>query len=77
MGVEEVGVNSSHHQAIRRLAAELVATAHAPDGVIEAVELPGHPFAVGLQWHPEAMYCQFPRMLKPFEALLEAAGEPR
>jgi len=74
LGVDEIGTNSSHHQAIRDLAAGLVATAHAPDGVIEAVELPGHPFALGLQWHPEGMYHEFPRMLRPFEALVAQAA---
>jgi putative glutamine amidotransferase len=73
LGVETIGTNSSHHQAIRDLAAGLVATAWAPDGVIEAVELPGHPFAIGLQWHPERMVTADPRMLRPFEALVEAA----
>lgn len=73
LGAEEVGVNSSHHQAIRELADGLVATAHAPDGVIEGVELPGHSFAVGVQWHPELMYREHPIMLRLFEALVEAA----
>lgn len=39
-----------HHQAVDRLAAGLAATAWAPDGVIEAVEAVGHPFAIGVQW---------------------------
>ena len=73
LGVETIGTNSSHHQAIRELALGLVITARAPDGVVEAVELPEHPFAVGLQWHPERMVLAHPRMLRPFEALVEAA----
>lgn len=48
------GVNSLHHQTIDRLGSGLVATATAPDGVIEGVELPGAPF-VGVQWHPELL----------------------
>jgi putative glutamine amidotransferase len=39
-----------HHQAVDRLGAGLTATAWAPDGVIEAVEVTGHPFAIGVQW---------------------------
>lgn len=39
-----------HHQAIDRLGAGLVATAWAPDGIVEAVEAAGHPFAIGVQW---------------------------
>ncbi|HEX3566919.1 MAG TPA: gamma-glutamyl-gamma-aminobutyrate hydrolase family protein [Acidimicrobiales bacterium] len=50
---ERVEVLCSHHQAIGRLGQDLVVTATADDGVIEAVELPGHRFVVGVQWHPE------------------------
>ena len=42
-----------HHQAIDRLADGLVVTGRAPDGTVEAVELAGQPFVVGVQWHPE------------------------
>ncbi len=73
LGTDRIGTNSSHHQAIRTLGAGLVATAWAPDDVIEGVELPGHPFAIGVQWHPETMYREHPRMLGLFEALVEAA----
>jgi len=51
----ELNVNSSHHQAIRRVGEGLRVTAHAPDGVIEGLEDPRHPFYVGVQWHPEDM----------------------
>jgi len=47
-------VNSHHHQAIETLGRELVATAWAPDGIVEAVEDPrGDRFVLGVQWHPE------------------------
>jgi gamma-glutamyl-gamma-aminobutyrate hydrolase PuuD len=42
-----------HHQALDRVAPGLVVTGRAADGSIEAVELSGHPFVVGVQWHPE------------------------
>jgi gamma-glutamyl-gamma-aminobutyrate hydrolase PuuD len=42
-----------HHQAIDRLGVGLRVVGHAPDGTIEAVEVEGHPFALGVQWHPE------------------------
>src|SRR5262245_27940200 len=51
--VESLQVNSIHHQGIKDLAPSLHASAFAPDGIIEAVELPGHPFGVAVQWHPE------------------------
>jgi putative glutamine amidotransferase len=47
------GTNSGHHQAIRDLGDGLLATAYAEDGVIEAIELPDHPFGLAVQWHPE------------------------
>jgi putative glutamine amidotransferase len=46
-------VNSRHHQSVGRLGESLVASATAPDGVIEAVEAPEEEFCVGVQWHPE------------------------
>jgi len=42
-----------HHQAIDEVGDGLVVTARSDDGVVEAVELPGVPFGVGVQWHPE------------------------
>ena len=45
--------NSLHHQSIKQLGRGLVAVAHTPDGIIEAIELPSAQFLVGLQWHPE------------------------
>lgn len=55
VGERELEVNSSHHQAIRDVGDGLRVTAHAPDGVVEGLEDPGHPFYVGVQWHPEDM----------------------
>jgi putative glutamine amidotransferase len=53
-GGETAPVNSHHHQAIDTLGRELVATAWASDGLVEAVEDPrSDRFVVGVQWHPE------------------------
>jgi len=49
-------VNSRHHQAVKTLGEGLVATATAPDGVIEAIEDPTRRFCLGVQWHPENFY---------------------
>ena len=46
-------VNSLHHQGLKDVASSLRVVGHAPDGMIEAVELPDHPYAMGVQWHPE------------------------
>jgi putative glutamine amidotransferase len=53
LGAGTAEVNSAHHQAVKKIGAGLVLTAEAPDGVPEAVELPGKRMAVGVQWHPE------------------------
>jgi putative glutamine amidotransferase len=74
MGVTERRVNSMHHQAVRDLAPDLVVTATAPDGVIEGVEVPDHPFAVGVQWHPENLVNDDPAMLSLFEGLVNAVA---
>lgn len=50
-----VEVNSSHHQAVDRVAAGWRVSAVAPDGIIEGIEAPGHPFALAVQWHPERL----------------------
>jgi putative glutamine amidotransferase len=66
-------VNSFHHQAADTLGAGLVATAWAPDGTVEALEDPSHPFLLGVQWHAETLLDE-PGQLRLFEALVEAAG---
>ena len=63
-------VRCSHHQAIRDLGRDLVVTARAGDGVVEAVELPSARFVLAVQWHPEEAMDQ-----RPFDALLQAARE--
>lgn len=66
-----VEVNSSHHQAVKDLAPGLEITARAPDGVVEAIELPTHPFALAVQWHPE--HLRQPEMRRLFERFISAA----
>lgn len=66
-------VNSMHHQAIRNIANELEVTAIAPDGIIEAAEMPGHPFAIGVQWHPENLIGDDPAMLGLFKGFVKVA----
>jgi len=50
---ERFEVLCCHHQAVGALGRGLVVTATSDDGVVEAVELPGRRFVVGVQWHPE------------------------
>lgn len=51
----ELQVNSTHHQVIARVGSGLLVSGQAPDGVVEAIELSAARFAVGVQWHPEAL----------------------
>jgi putative glutamine amidotransferase len=72
IGGGEFNVNSSHHQAIGRVAGGFRVTAHAPDGIVEGLEDPAHPFYVGVQWHPEDMTGE-PTATTLFGAFVEAA----
>ncbi len=76
VGPQPLPVNSTHHQGIRE-PGKLAIAARAPDGVIEAVELPGHRFALGVQWHPEAVGRHEPRHARIYQGLVAAAREPR
>lgn len=53
LNAQDIAVNSAHHQAIATPAPGVIVNATAPDGVIEGIELPTHPFCIGVQWHPE------------------------
>jgi len=62
-------VNSLHSQGIDRLAPPLHADAIAPDGIVEAVSMPGAKgFLLGLQWHPEWRWAENPVSREIFAA---------
>ncbi|MFN8503184.1 gamma-glutamyl-gamma-aminobutyrate hydrolase family protein [Kouleothrix sp.] len=73
VGTPLLSVNSLHHQACRDIAAPLRVVATAPDGLVEAIELPGHPFALAVQWHPEALP-EVAEQRALFEAFVAACG---
>lgn len=52
-GLDEIRVNTFHHQNVKALAAGLLAEAVSEDGYIEALRDPNHPFFLGVQFHPE------------------------
>jgi len=65
-------VNSRHHQSVRKVAPGLVASAAAPDGVIEAIESPDRAFCLGVQWHPENFW-RTGEFSPLFDSFVEAA----
>ncbi|HEX3719379.1 MAG TPA: gamma-glutamyl-gamma-aminobutyrate hydrolase family protein [Verrucomicrobiae bacterium] len=79
-GEETLGVNSTHHQAIGRLAKQLRAVATSSDGIIEAVELKeagGSPFLLAVQFHPERLIDNNKAFLQLFSRFIEACARPR
>ena len=68
-----IDVNSCHHQGIEHLAEGLESMAAAPDGLIEAVYMPSHPFLWAVQWHPEFSYKVSKESRAIFSAFCSAA----
>lgn len=64
-----LSVPTHHHQAVDRLAPGMTASAYAADGTVEAIELTGGSWTLGVQWHPEMA-----DDLRVMRALVEAAG---
>jgi putative glutamine amidotransferase len=75
--MDRIQVNSMHHQGIRTLSPELVASAVAPDGLVEAAESPGGHFLVGVQWHPEVFELTDPHTRHVFREFIEASVRHR
>ncbi|MES2215390.1 MAG: gamma-glutamyl-gamma-aminobutyrate hydrolase family protein [Pseudomonadota bacterium] len=64
-------VTSTHHQAIDDLGQGLVVSAYAPDSLVEAVELEGEEFVLGVEWHPEYGATELDKGM--FKALINAS----
>lgn len=75
LGPGPLRVNSFHHQAVRDVAPGFIVSARSADGVIEAIESPDLPFALGVQCHPETLWQKHPVFLKLFVSLVEAARQ--
>ncbi len=71
-GVLRLEVNSAHHQAAGAVGLGVVVSGWAPDGVIEAIEVPERCFCIGVQWHPEYRISAADDAL--FAALIEVCG---
>lgn len=64
---------SWHHQAIHQVAEPLSVVARAPDGIVEAVEMPDHPWLLCVQWHPEITADRDMSQQRLFEGLVRQA----
>jgi putative glutamine amidotransferase len=73
LGTINPQTNSLHHQGVCDLAPGLQASAWTKDGLVEAFELPDHPFGLAVQWHPEWLGAHLP-MRDLFRAFIEAAA---
>lgn len=69
-----LGVNSYHHQAVRRLADCLEPMATAPDGIVEAVAMPSRRFVWAVQWHPEFAHAADPAQQRIVDVFVEACA---
>lgn len=69
-------VNSFHHQAVNTAGKDVSISARAQDGTIEAIEIDSHPFAIGVQWHPECMYRNSPESRSLFNGLISRSSKP-
>jgi putative glutamine amidotransferase len=65
---------SGHHQAVKEVAPGLRIAATAPDGIIEAIEHPGMPWMLGVQWHPEVTAAEDPTQQRLFDELVREAA---
>lgn len=74
-GETTFGVNSFHHQAVKRLGRGLKAVAWSPDGVIEGVESTEHPWLLAVQFHPENLVPSHAPSRRLFEAFVTACAE--
>ena len=78
-GKQKLGVNSTHHQAVGRVAGPLRATAVSRDGVVEALELkpggmPMLPFLLSVQFHPERLADRYPEHQAIFRGFTQACA---
>ncbi len=75
IGRTELQVNSRHGEAVILTSEKVVVSAISPDGIIEAIEIPGKKFAIGLQWHQEDFWKEDHAGNAVFSAFIKAAKE--
>lgn len=77
LGKGQVMVNSTHHQAVKTPGTGVVISATSPEGVVEAIEVTAHPFAVGVQWHPELLIHTVPLHFGIYKTFIAKARDSR
>ena len=77
LGKSTIGVNSYHHQAVKRLAEGLSPMAYSEDGLVEAVQAQGKRFIWAVQWHPEFSYMKDADSRKIFREFVRCCAEER
>jgi putative glutamine amidotransferase len=76
LGEADLMVNSHHHQGLKDLAPAVRVAGRAEDGLVEAIEIPDHPFGLAVQWHPEWLTDQQPTR-NLFQRFVESAARFR
>lgn len=71
--LDQLPVNSMHHQGVKQLGRGLVACAVASDGLVEGVEAPNGHWMIGVQWHPEVFESTDPHSRDLFRGFIQAA----
>lgn len=74
LGAPRQMVNSLHHQAVNRIGDGIEITGWSEDGIAEALEIPSHPFAIAVQYHPEEMVADDEPSRRLFAAFVQAAA---
>lgn len=74
LGVDDLAVNSYHHQAIRELGEGLTAMAVSEDGLVEAIDRPAATYFRAVQWHPEFLYTVDEQSRRLFRSFVTACA---
>lgn len=75
LATSELGVNSLHHQAVKKLGKGIVLSGFSEDGLPEALEVPSQRFVLAVQCHPEELYSDDPSWARYFEAFIDVCEQ--
>lgn len=74
VGAEEIEVNSRHKEGVVEVSDEVIVSGKSEDGIIEAIEIAGNDFVIGVQWHPEFFIEEGNPNFELFKALVKTAS---